>query len=65
MKRKITAYLSDETEIALTEIYLARYRNDRSIDKSKIVCEAILLLYNLEFSEFNDKDKSNDLPRRN
>lgn len=41
---KVSVYLPEEVEKALVELYFARYRNDRKIDKSKIVAEAIMAL---------------------
>lgn len=41
---KVSVYLPEEVEKALVELYLARYRNDRKMDKSKIIAEAIMAL---------------------
>ena len=44
-KTKVTVYLTEEAERAFAEIYIARYRKDRKIDRSTIACEAIQDLY--------------------
>ena len=40
-KSKITIYLTEEAEHAFTELYIARYRKNKKIDRSTIACEAI------------------------
>lgn len=47
-KVKVTAYLTEQVEQALTELYIARYRNDRKVDRSVIISEAILAIYEKE-----------------
>ncbi len=47
-KVKVTAYLPEQVEQALTELYIARYRNDRKVDRSVIISEAILAMYEKE-----------------
>jgi hypothetical protein len=47
-KVKVTAYLTEQVEQALTELYIARYRNDRKVDRSVIISEAILAMYEKE-----------------
>jgi hypothetical protein len=49
-KSKITIYLTDEAEHAFTELYIARYRKNKKIDRSTIACEAIQALCEKEFS---------------
>lgn len=41
---KVSVYLPEEVEKTLVELYITRYRNDRKIDKSTIVAEAIMAL---------------------
>lgn len=45
---KLSVYLSEEVEQALTELYIARYRNDRKVDRSAIVSEAIQAMFEKE-----------------
>jgi len=47
-KIKLSIYLSEEVEQALTELYIARYRNDRKVDRSAIVSEAIQAMFEKE-----------------
>jgi hypothetical protein len=47
-KVKVTAYLPQEVEQALTDLYIDRYRNDRKVDRSIIISEAILAMYEKE-----------------
>jgi len=47
-KVKVTAYLTEQVEQALTELYIARYRSDRKVDRSVIISEAILAMYEKE-----------------
>ena len=47
-KVKVTAYLPEQVEQALTDLYIARYRNDRKVDRSIIISEAILAMYEKE-----------------
>lgn len=47
-KTRVSIYLTEEAEHAFTELYIARYRKDRKIDRSAVACEAILALYNKE-----------------
>lgn len=49
-KTKATIYLTEEAEHAFTELYIARYRKNKKIDRSTIACEAIQALYTKEFS---------------
>ena len=47
-KTKVTIYLTEEAEHAFTELYIARYRKNKKIDRSTIACEAIQALYGKE-----------------
>lgn len=47
-KTKVTVYLTEEAERAFAELYIARYRKDRKVDRSTIACEAIQMLYEKE-----------------
>lgn len=47
-KTKVTIYLTEEAEHAFTELYIARYRKNKKIDRSTIACEAIQALYATE-----------------
>lgn len=47
-KIKSTIYLTEEAELAFTELYIHRLRKDRKTDKSQIACDAILALYEKE-----------------
>jgi hypothetical protein len=47
-KTKVTVYLTEEAEKAFTELYIARYRKDRKVDRSAIACEAIQDLFEKE-----------------
>lgn len=47
-KTKVTVYLTEEAEKAFAELYIARYRKDRKVDRSTIACEAILALFEKE-----------------
>ena len=47
-KTKITLYLTEEAEHALTELYIHRLRKDRKTDRSLIVCDAFQALYERE-----------------
>lgn len=47
-KTKITIYLTEQADHALAELYIARYRKDRKIDRSTIACEAIQAFYEKE-----------------
>jgi hypothetical protein len=47
-KVKVTAYLAQQVEQALTDLYIARYRNDRKVDRSVIISEAIMAMYEKE-----------------
>lgn len=47
-KTKVTIYLTEEAEHAFTELYIARYRKNKKIDRSTIACEAIRALYEKE-----------------
>lgn len=49
-KTKATIYLTEEAEHAFTELYIARYRKNKKIDRSTIACEAIQALYEKELS---------------
>jgi hypothetical protein len=50
-KTKVTIYLTEEAEHAFTELYIARYRKNKKIDRSTIACEAIQALYGNECGE--------------
>lgn len=50
-KVKVTAYLPEQVEQALTELYIARYRNDRKVDRSIIISEAIMAFYEVELNQ--------------
>jgi hypothetical protein len=50
-KNKITIYLTEEAEHAFTELYIARYRKNKKIDRSTIACEAIQALFEQEFGQ--------------
>jgi hypothetical protein len=50
-KTKVTVYLTEAAERAFAELYIARYRKDRKIDRSTIACEAIQELYERESKE--------------
>jgi hypothetical protein len=52
-KTKATIYLTEEAERAFAELYIARYRKDRKVDRSTIACEAIQALYERECREKN------------
>lgn len=52
-KIKATIYLTEEAERAFAELYIARYRKDRKVDRSTIACEAIQELYERECREKN------------
>lgn len=45
---KVTIYLTEEAEVAFTELYIHRLRKDRKTDKSQVACEAIQALYTKE-----------------
>lgn len=47
-KVKVSAYLTEEAEKALAELYTTRYMKDRKTDRSAIVSEAILAFYEKE-----------------
>ena len=47
-KVKVTAYLPEQVEQALTELFITRYRNDRKVDRSVIISEAIMAMYEKE-----------------
>lgn len=47
-KVKFSAYLTEEAEKALAELYTTRYMKDRKTDRSAIVSEAILDFYQRE-----------------
>lgn len=47
-KTKVTVYLTEEAEQAFAELYIARYRQNRKVDRSMIACEAILDFYQKE-----------------
>ena len=49
-KTKFTAYLTKEAENALAELYISRYRKDRKVERSGIVCEAIEDLFKKELA---------------
>ena len=42
---KTTLYLTKEAEYAYTELYIHRLRKERKTDKSKIICDALIALY--------------------
>lgn len=48
---KLSVYMSDEVESALTELYITRYRKDRKITRSDVAAEAILALYEKEVQQ--------------
>ena len=50
-KTKVTIYLTEEAEHAFTELYIARYRKNKKIDRSTIACEAIQAMYEKESNE--------------
>lgn len=50
-KIKSTIYLTEEAELAFTELYIHRLRKDRKTDKSQIACDAIQALYEKECSQ--------------
>lgn len=53
-KIRFTAYLTEEAEKAFTELYIHRLRRsriDKKIDRSQIVCEALIELYKKECEE--------------
>ena len=54
-KSKATIYLTEEAEHAFTELYIARYRKNKRIDRSTIACEALQALYEKEFPK-SDSD---------
>lgn len=47
-KFKTTIYLTEEAELAFTELYITRLRQNRKIDKSQIACDAIQALFEKE-----------------
>lgn len=49
-KIKSTIYLTEEAELAFTELYIHRLRKDRKTDKSQIACDAIQALFEKECS---------------
>jgi hypothetical protein len=49
-KSKVTIYLTEEAEHAFTELFIARYRKNKKIDRSTIACEAIQALFEKEFA---------------
>jgi hypothetical protein len=56
-KTQSTFYLTEEAEEAFTELFIYRLRKDRKIDKSKIICDAILALYEKECCSTNQTEK--------
>lgn len=58
MKTKATIYLTEEAENAFTELYIARYRKNRKVDRSTIACEAIQALYEKEILKHSEVDQS-------
>lgn len=50
-KTKVTIYLTEEAEHAFTELYIARYRKNKKIDRSTIACEAIQALYEKDLAK--------------
>lgn len=57
-KTKATIYLTEEAENAFTELYIARYRKNRKIDRSTIACEAIQALYEKEMPKHTKDGQS-------
>lgn len=49
-KIKYSVYFTEEVEKAFVEIYIGRLRKDPRADKSQIVCDAILNLFEKECS---------------
>lgn len=47
-KIKMSIYLTEEAELALTELYISRLRKNRKADRSSILCNAIEALYEEE-----------------
>lgn len=58
IKTKATIYLTEEAENAFTELYIARYRKNRKIDRSTIACEAIQALYEKEMLKHTEDGQS-------
>jgi predicted ATP-dependent serine protease len=50
-KIKATIYLTEEAELAFTELYIHRLRKDRKTDRSLIACDAIQALYEKECTQ--------------
>jgi hypothetical protein len=44
-KKKVTFYLDKDTEIKLSEIYGKKIIKNEKVDKSKMICDAINLLW--------------------
>lgn len=44
-KKKVTFYLDKDTEMKLTEIYGKKILKNEKVDKSKMICDAINLLW--------------------
>lgn len=44
-KKKVTFYLDKDTELKLSEIYGKKMIKNEKVDKSKILCDAINLLW--------------------
>lgn len=56
-KNKFTTYLTEEAENAFTELYVHRVRKSakdkksRKVERSQIICEALIELYKKECGE--------------
>ena len=57
-KTKATIYLTEEAENAFTELYIARYRKNRKVDRSTIACEAIQALYEKEMLKHSEEGQN-------
>jgi hypothetical protein len=47
---KITVYLTEDAQEMFKDLYIERIRKDFKFDKSSLICEAIALLHQKEFS---------------
>lgn len=54
-KKATTVYLPENVDIMLDEIYIKRLRARNRTDRSRIMCEAIQLLFEKEIGDSNDK----------
>ena len=52
-KAKTTVYMTEEEEMLLNELFIKRLREKRKTDKSALLCEGILLLFEKEIGEAN------------